>query len=159
MTPEEFETKLLSLGLVLTTTLVRDDFDGHSGNSVHACTVVRNGASLTIDFHQGCSHRHYRNGAPIRFNYLNGKYTVDQINRYKQTIPNNPSLSDVMQAIVSDAQCVADGQTFEEFAEQLGYDKDSRRAERAYNSCRDEYFGLLRLGVDLDELCRLFEGY
>jgi hypothetical protein len=60
-----------------------------------------------------------------------------------------------------DAQCVGDGQTFEDFASDLGYEEDSRKAEKIFQGCRDEYFGMLRLcGCELlDELGELFQDY
>jgi hypothetical protein len=33
---------------------------------------------------------------------------------------------------------------FEEWADNLGYDRDSRKAERIYNACRDERWGFAR---------------
>ena len=43
-----------------------------------------------------------------------------------------PTANDVLQCLVSDALGVTDGQTFEEWAGEYGYDEDSRSAERTY---------------------------
>lgn len=76
------------------------------------------------------------------------------------TKPEEPSLADVMHCLVMDAGCVRHGQNFLEFCNEFGcYDTDSRKAERAFNTCRDEWAGLVRLGADFDALEVLFVDY
>ena len=156
---ETIEAKLTADGYSVESVLVRDDFDGREGQAHWSATILRNGQSLQVDYSAGCAHRHYRNGRPIQFNHFSRRMSVDELARNKRSKPNKPTLVDVMSAVVSDAQCVAYGQTFEDFAAELGYDEDSRRAEKAFHGCRDEYFGLQRLGADLDELSELFQDY
>lgn len=48
-----------------------------------------------------------------------------------------PSLEDVCCSLMLDGQPYFDGETFEEWAEGLGYDTDSRRAEKIYNACME----------------------
>ena len=123
---------LTDMGVTMVATLARDEFDGHTN---------RNGQSvwaITI----------VRNGQSMQVPYSMGP-------------AHKPTLDDVLWSIVMDAQCVAYGETFEEFSENLGYDEDSRKAEKAFNACRDEYFGLIRLfGQDgFEELGELFQDY
>ena len=75
------------------------------------------------------------------------------------TEPILPTLTDVMYALVSDAQCVCGGQSFDDFCSDLGYDNDSREAESIFLACRDIWCALIRLGSNLDELSELFQDY
>lgn len=152
------ETTLQDLGYELTSTLVSDDFNGRNGSHTFAVTLVRNGESLQSEYTAGGARRHYRNGKPIVLSY---DATYDPVERNKRTKPDTPTLTDVMSCFVMDVQCVADGQSFEDFADELGYHKDSREAERIFNACRDTYFGLIRLAGSegLEELFTLFQDY
>jgi hypothetical protein len=159
MSIEQMTQELTDKGIALYSELVRDDFDGREGNTVWSVTITRNGQSYQTEYTQGCAHRHYRSGKPVDFPY--GRLTVDALMRNKQSRPNEPVLSDVLWSLVCDAQAVMFGQTFEDFAGDMGYDTDSREAERVYNGCREEYFALVRLfGADgLEELCDFFQDY
>jgi len=153
------EETLSDLGFRINAVLVRDDFNGYEGMSHWAVTILKDGQSLQVEYSMGAAHRHYPHSRrPVKLPY-NGRISVDELNRNKRSIPNNPTLADVMYSVVSDAQAVAYGQTFEDFAAEFGYDEDSRTAERAFNGCRDEFFGLQRLGANLDELSELFQDY
>ena len=46
-----------------------------------------------------------------------------------------PTTRDVLACLILDAQG-ANGKTFEEWANEYGYDDDSRRAEKVYNECK-----------------------
>ena len=52
---------------------------------------------------------------------------------------SEPTKKDIFMALVLDAQCVDQGDEdfldFEDFCSDLGYDNDSRAAERIYNAC------------------------
>jgi hypothetical protein len=156
---EKISQDLTDMGFALESELVRDDFNGVEGSTVWSVMLTRNGLRYQTEYTQGCAHRHYRNGGAIKFPY--GRVTVDQAAKNKRSIPDKPVLSDVMCNLVCDAQCVADGQTFEDFAGDMGYDTDSREAERIYNGCRDEFFALVRLcgSIDLDVLSEMFQDY
>lgn len=151
---------LTALGYVMTFKLVSDDFDGRKGSHTFAVKLDRNGQSFETEYTAGCAHRHYAShrSGPIEFDY-NGLITVDELAERKRTIPNHPTLADVVNCIVSDAQAVADGQSFEDFAADMGWDEDSRKAEKCYHGCRDAYFALVRLGADFDGLAELFVDY
>jgi hypothetical protein len=47
-----------------------------------------------------------------------------------------PDLATLLECLASDARTIFDAQTFEEWADELGYDQDSRSAERTYNTTR-----------------------
>ena len=56
-----------------------------------------------------------------------------------------PKLADVLDCIASDASCIENAATFEDFAGDLGYDEDSREAERTYNACKAQTEQLVEL--------------
>lgn len=60
---------------------------------------------------------------------------------------NPPTVQDILYSLVSDAQC-AHGNTFEDFCGELGYDSDSRKAEKLFHACRDTGAKLIRLFGD-----------
>ncbi len=158
MSKDPISQELMDKGFAIDSVLIRDDFNGFEGDSVWSVTVTRNNKAFQTEYTQGC---HFRHGHPIKPSALFRRVTVAEAEKNKQTIPDKPILADVVCSLVLDAQCVADGQTFEDFADYMGYDTDSRKAERVYNGCRDEYFGLIRLcgSIDLDELSKMFQDY
>lgn len=66
-----------------------------------------------------------------------------------------PRLGEVLWSLSSDALTVWDGQTFSDWASELGYDDDSRKAEKAYNGCRDTADFFRRCGLDHDDMVEL----
>ena len=159
MSKDTINQVLADMGFALESELVRDDFDGVKGAAVWSVTIARNGGEYQTEYTQGPGLRHHRGGKPIDLPYV--RVTVHQAAMNTRTIPDAVTLADVMSSLVMDAQCVADGQTFEDFAGDMGYDTDSREAERVYNGCRDVYFGLVRLcgSIDLDVLSEMFQDY
>ena len=71
----------------------------------------------------------------------------------------SPELADVLHCLLSDAE--AGAQSFEDFCADLGYDTDSRKAEKTWQACKVTAVGLNRLfsNSDLHDLRELFEGY
>lgn len=53
----------------------------------------------------------------------------------RRVTPTPPDVADVLDSLASDASCYDNARTFEEFANDLGYDPDSRKAESIYNKC------------------------
>lgn len=160
MMTDVIKETLEAYGLTLTSTLVKDEFNGRNGMSVWAVTILSSGQSFQTEYSMGAAHRNYR-GKPIKLPSPYKRLSVEELERLKRTVPNKPDLLDVVYCLVSDAQCVAFGQTFEDFAADLGYDEDSRTAERAYNACRDTYFAMIRLvgQSGFEELCELYQDY
>ena len=159
MSKDTISQELTDKGFAMESELVRDEFNGLEGVSVWTVTITRNGQEFQTEYTQGCHFRHHRNGQPIKPLAMSGRLTVDGLAENKHTMPDEPILADVMSSLVMDAQSVTDGQTFEDFADDMGYDTDSREAERVYNGCLDEYFGLIRLGADLDVMSQMFQDY
>ena len=61
------------------------------------------------------------------------------------TEPIAPTLEDVLHCLVSDVSSVRHGQSFAEWASDLGYNPDSVTARRAFSACVHEWRGLVRL--------------
>lgn len=163
MTPEQIVANLTARGLVLESKLICDEFDGRTGNSVWSVTLTRNGQLFQTEYSMGAAHRHYRKAGgvcPVPFDHLSSVRYGD-IELTKRSKPNQPEITDVVYSIVIDAQSVANGEAFEEWAAAMGYNDDSRQAEKCFDACRDEYFALVRLfGQDeFEELCELFQDY
>jgi len=81
------------------------DNDWPAGAFHWKATLLRNGRRLTTEFHQGSAHT------------------------------SEPTAADVLSCLVSDAVSVEQEPDFEGWAESLGYDADSRKAERTYKAC------------------------
>lgn len=63
-----------------------------------------------------------------------------------------PNVRDVLECLLSDAGTVDNARGFEDWADDLGYDPDSRKAERIYRECVRQTKRLARLlGDDYDD--------
>ena len=90
--------------------------------------------------------------------------------RRKMTVPfwtgpmhGQPETWDVAYCLLSDAQCVYWGESFEDFCDNLGYDSDSMKAYKTYQQVLKQTESLKRVlgddfehfvGLDEDELKR-----
>jgi hypothetical protein len=106
-------------------------------------TISANGRSLTTDYMQGIGHlpgyKHDNKYETRRtaeaaaetgkiHRMLNGDYLSAG-----RPIPP-PQFDDVLQCLILDASAI-DAGCFEYWADEFGYDKDSRSAEEIYNAC------------------------
>ena len=171
-------------GVTLDAVLVSDG--GLKDPSKWKCTIKRGRASYTFDYSAGSAHRRIKmrnmdaraaelgidpkDYAAEKYPKLQtlldkARYGGARLTDYERaqwarfTEPDPPSVDGALWCLVCDASCVRHGQTFEEFCSELGYDSDSRTAERVFNACRDTWSALVRLGFDLDELDRVFQDY
>ena len=64
-------------------------------------------------------------------------YSMGIGHRDKQDNPIRPKVRDVLECLLMGTNCL-DYDTFEDWAENFGYDTDSRSAERGYNACIGE---------------------
>jgi hypothetical protein len=51
---------------------------------------------------------------------------------------NEPQVEEVINCLASDSFCTDNDTSFEEWCSSLGYDSDSRKAERIYNVCQKQ---------------------
>lgn len=59
------------------------------------------------------------------------------------TVPTPPTAEEVLDCLAMDASAM--DESFEDWAAELGFDTDSRKAEAAYNACRESRFALRKL--------------
>ena len=65
-------------------------------------------------------------------------------------ITHEPEAADVLNCLADDSAGVSNARSFEEWAEEYGYDTDSRKAEKTYKVCVKQAARLLSfLGEDL----------
>ena len=115
----------------------------------------------------------YQEGIGLHFKTAiswNGGVTVDEYNRIKSAVETGnktgfkrlkePALIDVFYCLVSDSD-VLECSGFEDWAESLGYDTDSRKAESIYRQCLENALKLKAvIGSDnLEQLRELYQDY
>lgn len=166
-TPADVITaKLHEMGFEFSHHFVRDDFDGREGSSHWSVTIGRNGRpgrEVTMNYSMGAAHRHYvkmsgRPGKPITLPY--GNMSVHQFELNKKSKPNKPDMMDVFHSFMLDASC-ADCANYAEFADNLGYDRDSISGDKIYRACQDQlaaYNGLTDY-KEQEGLQELFQDY
>ncbi len=84
--------------------------------------------STSADWSAGSRH--------FRFTVLRG--SKEMVGQFSQgsAFTVNPTLCDILSCLLNDAGGVEDCDTFEEWADDYGYDGDSRKAERIYEACK-----------------------
>lgn len=150
------------------------DEEGDDGECVFDVTIKHNGRTFTTGYTKGAAHRiwkkkipyytkdscwtkYYKPGEKINIFFKINPDTIKEFKALTEPIP--PTIEDVLYCLLADASCVQYGQTFEEFCSELGYDTDSRKAEKIFNVCRDVWAALIRLGADFEKLNKLFQDY
>ena len=154
MTPEQIAEKLKKDGWSLTYTTT--DKGGINRSSKFQVTIKRNNRQFTTEFSKG--HRVWVKGAHLNAMYVPRKHIKDgkQVELYSLLCPDKctdsqrkhqqaifdeyemltrpipPSLDEVISSLITDANCVRFGQSFEDFCGDLCYDSDSRTAEKTY---------------------------
>lgn len=147
------------LGFGIKSVLIEDNYDGVAGFHKHYVTIIRGDKDFSIEYTSGCGNRHHPKTGLEPIALISGRLTVSQRDSNLETIPNDPTLEDVMYGLMSDSDCVRFGQSFEDFCGDLGYDEDSRKAEGVYKACIKQWKNLERLGYDMDKLSDLFQDY
>ena len=164
---DSIKDTLHAMGFEFSYHLVRDEFDGRTGSSVWQVTVGRNGRpgrEVSMEYTMGCGHRHYstgygRPGKPIVSNM--SRLTIDQLERNKRSKPNNPTITDVMYSLLSDATAATGCANYAEFASEFGYDEDSISGDKIYRACQDQAAGLNGIAdyAEQNDLQELFQDY
>lgn len=88
-----------------------------------------------------------------------GFYT--DANGYNRKRLPAPELRGVLYSLVLDSKSLEDACGFEDWANDLGYDIDSRKAEKAYEACKKIAFDLRQLlgRSNINRLAELFQDY
>lgn len=116
------------------------DFIAEAGIAATVRGVAKNPNLDAVDKwaanHYRVTLRRVRRDPPER----GGTYTVGLSVFFSQGtgVLRAPTAADVLDSLATDAQTVANAASFEEWARELGYDADSRKAERTYNLIRSQ---------------------
>jgi hypothetical protein len=94
-----------------------------------------------IDYYMGIGHRVNQKGErlPIQF----GRKTLYDVEQEKSYKPRKPKVEEVLNCLLLDS--TATDLTFDEWCGELGYDTDSRKAEKTFNLCNEQGKLLKRL--------------
>lgn len=125
------------------------------------------GMTFTTDYMQGIAHvpgysqfdRSKFHTDRIAQAAVTGKYHATKVGFFMKPLPA-PELRDILYSLVSDSD-VLETSGFEEWASNLGYNTDSRKAEATYRECVEQAlrFKALVGQPNLDKLRDLFQGY
>lgn len=103
----------------------------------------------------GIDHRTAENSIAIWQGKKWGKKLTDSFDKklteliFKYAEIEKPKVYDVESALVRDAECFESSRDFKDFCWEFGYDTDSRKAERAYNDCKNIFCDLIKtVGTD-----------
>ena len=139
----DLATLAANLGLTLTTGNGRGHYDADQNwTSIRFdCALARNGREVwSGPYHLGVGH--LKNLATIE--RANGKLPrnaaptqaqLAALTRYAAAERLQPKLADVLASLILDGAAYFDGSPFEEWAADLGYDTDSRKAEATFREC------------------------
>ena len=129
--------------------------DDKCPRDIYNITLIRGNRKYTFTFGNSLRDSGFyvqigRTKHPLPYNLLNSKnlrnyiknhidynfiYSIDKIH-----YPVAPTAYDILACLEK-----YDYESFEDFCSQLGYDTDSRNAERIYNACKDQYLHLISL--------------
>lgn len=117
--------------------------DWKRGSNRFFLDIKKNGTVLVMDqeYCSGSAHRIYSKGGPA--------------NVHAESIAKTPTMADVLHCMVMDSLCV-DGNTFDEFCDELGYSSDSIKDRLVYDGCQKT---LRIMRPYMKELQPLFENY
>jgi hypothetical protein len=95
--------------------------------------------SMTIPYRMGTAHSTPTKPSPL-----------DRVNGdTPEPTPTPPDIKTILWNLISDAATLEYVDSFEEWARELGYDPDSRKAEKIYHACEEETRKTRRLLGDL----------
>lgn len=124
-------------------------------------TIANGKRNYSTDYRMGIAHQHWdRKGAPIHDlprgekwgeqvsqRIIGGRgltvFDVECRDRYAKPTP--PSLEDVLDSLRSDAESVENNPLFDDWAGDMGYDTDSRKAEKVFHACQEVRGQLIKL--------------
>lgn len=70
-------------------------------------------------------------------------HTEAQLKRWAR--PTAPTIDEVLDSLRSDAESIENAPLFEDWASEMGYDTDSRKAEKVFHACQEVRGHLIRL--------------
>lgn len=163
-------SELEALGVKMTTTVV--DAGSYDKESKHFVTLEKGNAKHEMTFTKGCGLRVWKNTAcnpyrSTRFKFKRGQkvgYYGGRLSVYdaemleKMTEPEPVSIDEAVYSLLTDASCVMDGKSYEEFYDEFGGGRD---AYRIYQACMDQWRGLVKLfnPAQIETLQEIYQDY
>lgn len=112
-----------------------------------------NGKGIETDYSKGIGLRIKREriGGTIRFAYRGDKrylplhllwkggLTLSDVEELGTYFPEDPTAAEILSSLACDVRDIENGSSFETWANDLGYDPDSRKAEGIYRQCEKAY--------------------
>lgn len=131
-------------------------------------SITRKGCPTIIntDYHQGIGHvpgyqKATRKGNLYKFEQAAETGVYPKRTDYYSPDLNlpKPDIRDVLHCVLLDAE--AADYSFDEWADDYGYEKDSRKAESIYQECQKTGYALLRMfsAAELESLREAFQDY
>lgn len=168
----ELDAKLAAMGVTLSAAFVPQSVSRNAGEKRPTLNwrvrLDRPGRpSYATDYTQGIAHAPgHPNGSRRTSGLAAEEASTAETGKYPQRWGGSswmtrrlppPALADVLWCLFSDAETF--GQTFEDWADSFGYDRDSRGAERIYHDCLETGRALAAMftPAERDELRGLME--
>lgn len=157
-------------GIKYTAVFVPQSLSRHSTEKTRSLNwrvTFSRGASMALDYMQGVGHIPAIIGKSYPAEMRAREYEASESGKYKvransswgriQLLPL-PRAADVLHSVVLDNPS---GDSFEEWANDFGYDPDSRKAEDIYNQCRKQSREAVTLfgHALLTEIAKILENY
>lgn len=121
---------------VMPTPAVEKDGDRDWQHFAWSATLSRGGVDLSTPFRSGIAHV---------TRTAKRSYYPDWGEFLPTYQPTPPTAADVLDSLANDASAWENSRSFENFASDLGYDPDSRKAEAIYRACGEIAKGLRNL--------------
>lgn len=173
MTPNEF---IEQNNITIDATLVpfsesRSANDEHLSLNWKVTLKVNDRLVIMTDYMQGIGHLpddlytprfengrvdQYERKSYIRDAVEEGRYQTSKYGKGKPLPP--PDTADVLYCLIMDSE-VLNYACFEVWANEFGYDTDSRKAEALYQQCLNIALAIRAAGIDLDEAGDVFADY
>lgn len=165
MSNKQIGDALREMGVKIESHLIIDNFDGIRGDSRWSVCISKGKEQHVFDFYQYELKRYFSNGRPMGPHHVKrrGGISVEQLKTNRASKPYRPVWADVMFDAVRDAVSVWDRDvvmvSHETWADRDGRHYDDLKGQLLYDDCCAVLLALAGLGLDLDELNRLFEDY
>ncbi len=162
MTNEIIETTIAELGLTMNVEFVPFSRSRNKGEKLPSLnwivTILRNGREvLTTDYMAGSGHCESYKASVAAMGGRNSIMRDEAIRRECEVSKARPDIADVLHSLVSDSD-VLEYSTSEQWANDLGYDADSRKGEAIYRACL-EIALKIRNGIGESGMAKLREAF
>lgn len=121
-------------GTDIASTYVGKATDGDWAHYAWTVTLTRDGKTRTLPYKMGLGHVQTPCGKPLNTASRYRSTPCDHVRCQNVEKPTPPTLYDVLTSLKADT---TDGETFEDWCSNVGYDTDSRKALATYLACQE----------------------